>query len=293
MNPLFDAFWRAVAYCMHPRVMLWSVAPLLLAGGAVFALGWLYWEGAIASLRATMEQWALVASFMAWLDSVGGAKLHALMAPMILVALAVPLVVVLALVLVATLMTPAIVALVVQRRFPDLERRHGASWWQSLLWSLVCTVVALIALVLSIPLWFVPPLVLILPPLIWGWLTCRVFTFDVLAAHASAAERRQIVHEQRWRLLAIGIVCGYLGAAPSVVWALSAAALVFAPLLIVISVWLYTLVFVFAGCWFAHFALAELQRLRLRTPSPVPTLVPLDPSSEILSPPLSPPRSPP
>jgi hypothetical protein len=27
-------------------------------------------------------------------------------------------------------------------------------------------------------------------------------------------------------------------------------------------VWLYTLVFAFAACWFAHFSLAELQRLR-------------------------------
>jgi Etoposide-induced protein 2.4 (EI24) len=279
MSPLFDAFWRAVAYCMHPRVLLWSLAPLLLAGGAVFGLGWLYWESAIASLRATLDQWELVASFMAWLDSMGGAKLHALMAPMILVALAVPLVVVVALLLVAALMTPAIVALVVRRRFPDLERREGASWWQSLGWSLLCTLVALVALVLSIPLWFVPPLVLILPPLIWGWLTCRVFAFDVLAAHASAEERRQIVHAERWRLLAMGVVCGYLGAAPSLVWALSALALVFAPLLVVISVWLYTVVFAFAACWFAHYALAALQRLRQQAPAMSPVTL------EALSPP--------
>ena len=73
---------------------------------------------------------------------------------------------------------------------------------------------ALAALVLSIPLWFVPPLVVVLPPLIWGWLTCRVFAYDVLAAHASADERRHILHQhRRWPLLAIGVACGYLGAA--------------------------------------------------------------------------------
>ena len=63
-------------------------------------------------------------------------------------------------------------------------------------------------------------------------------------------------------LLAMGVACGYLGALPSLLWAFSAAALIFAPLLVVVSVWLYTLVFVFSSCWFAHFALAELQRLR-------------------------------
>ena len=60
----------------------------------------------------------------------------------------------------------------------------------------------------------------------------------------------------------MGIACGYLGALPSMMWALSAATLIFAPLLVLASVWLYTLVFAFASLWFAHFALAELQRLR-------------------------------
>ena len=116
------------------------------------------------------------------------------------------------------------------------------------------------------PLWFVPPLVLIVPPLIWGWLSCRVMGFDVLAEHASADERRAVLREHRWPLLAIGVVCGYLGAAPTLLWALGAAALIFAPVLVLVSVWLYTLVFAFAALWFAHYALAALQRLRARQP---------------------------
>ena len=47
-------------------------------------------------------------------------------------------------------------------------------------------------------------------------------------------------------VLAIGVVTGYLGAAPSLLWALSALTVVLAPLLIPLSVWLYTLVFAFA-----------------------------------------------
>jgi Etoposide-induced protein 2.4 (EI24) len=271
---IYEAFWRAVANCLHPRVILWTLLPLVIAGSAVFGLGWLYWESAIDGVRNTLERWELVAAFLRWLDSVGGATVHAMMAPMILVALAVPLMVVVALVLVASLMTPAVVSVVALQRFPTLERKNGAAWWQGLLWSLACTAAALVALALSIPLWFVPPLVLILPPLIWGWLTCRVFTFDVLASHASTAERRQVAHEERWPLLAIGIVCGYLGAAPSLVWAFSAVTLVLAPLLVVASMWLYTLVFAFAACWFAHYALAALQRLRERESNVITEVTP-------------------
>jgi hypothetical protein len=274
MRELIDSFWRAAAYCLHPKVILLSLLPLLLAVGAVLGLGWFYWESAVAAVRASLEQWSLVVSFLHWLDSIGAAAFGALLAPLIVVALAVPLIVVASLLLVAWLMTPSLVSLVAARRFPLLERKHGAGWFSAGLWSIGYMLLALVLLVLSLPLWFVPPLVLVLPPLIWGWLTYKVMSFDVLADHASADERRQLMREQRWPLLAIGIVAGYLGAAPSLLWAVNAAALVLAPLLVVLSVWLYTLVFAFAALWFAHFALAALQRVRQQAEAPVVEPVP-------------------
>ncbi len=271
MKHLFDAFWRASAYCLHPRVILLSLAPLLLAGSLTLALSYYYWEPAVAGVREMLEGWVLIDTLLKWLEGVGAGGLRALIGPLVIVALALPVVVVLSLLMVALLMLPALVSLVVKRRFAALEAKRGASQWQSALWSLGCTCVALLALGLSIPLWFVPPLVLILPPLIWGWLTCRVMAFDVLAEHASADERRAILHQHRWPLMAIGVVCGYLGAAPTLLWALGAAALVLAPLLVLVSVWLYTLVFAFAALWFAHYALAALQQLRAAVSVPVAT----------------------
>jgi hypothetical protein len=262
MRQILDALWRAVAYCLHPRVILWSLLPLLVAGGAVFALGWAYWEGAVAAVRGALEQWSLVTAMLQWLESIGANGLRTLMAPLILVALSVPVVVVCTLVLVALLVTPAIVRLVAARRFPQLQKCQGAAWWQGLLWSLCCTAAALLAMALSVPLWFIPPLVLVVPPLIWGWLTYRVLAFDVLSLHATPAERRFLIRTRRSRLFVMGVICGYLGSAPSLLWAASAAALIFAPLLVVLSVWLYTLVFAFASCWFAHFLLDDLDRLR-------------------------------
>ncbi len=101
------------------------------------------------------------------------------------------------------------------------------------------------ALVVSLPLWLVPPLILILPPLIWGWLTYRVMAFDALSEHASREERREVFRRHRGWLLGIGVLTGYLGAAPSLLWAsgaLFAAAFV---ILVPLAIWIYTLVFAF------------------------------------------------
>ncbi|MEO8525810.1 MAG: EI24 domain-containing protein [Caldimonas sp.] len=259
---LLDAFWRAAAYCLHPRVIALSLAPLLIVGGAAWALGFFFWEPAVDAVRGSLEEWSLLASVFRWLASVGGSGFQSVVAPLLIVALAVPVFVVASLVVVASVMTPAMVRLVAARRFPQLECRRGAGFWQSLAWSLTCTVAALVALVVSIPLWFIPPLVLVVPPLIWGWLSYRVFAFDVLALHASRDERRRLTAKHRWSLFGMGVVTGYLGAAPSLLWAVSALALVFAPLLIVVSIWLYTLVFAFSALWFAHYLLAALRDLR-------------------------------
>ena len=275
MNTLLDAFWRAALGCLHPRVILWSLIPLLLSAGATLTLGWLYWESAVAAVRTFLEDWALVASLLTWLESLGGGAFRAVLAPLIVVALSVPLVVVLALLLVAWTMTPSLVNWVAQRRFAGLQRRSGASgWWASALWSLGCTLLALGTLLVSLPLWFVPPLAVVIPPLVWGWQAARVFSFDTLALHATPQERRLIMHDHRWTLLAMGIVCGLLGSLPSLIWALGALTLVFAPLLVLASVWLYTLVFAFASLWFAHFTLAQLARLR-----PPPAATPAAPTT--------------
>jgi hypothetical protein len=290
VKELLDSFWRAAAYCVHPRVILWSLLPLLLAAGLVAGLGWFYWDAAVSAVRAGLEQWSSLMRFVGWLDSFGLAAIGTGLAPFVVVLLAVPLIVVLSLLLVAWLMTPALVRLVHERRFADLQRKHGAGWWGSALWSLGYMLVALLLLVLSLPLWLIPPLVLVLPPLIWGWLTYKVMSFDVLAEHASGAERRLLIREQRWPLLTIGVTTGYLGAAPALLWAFSAATLVLAPVLVLTSLWLYTAVFAFSSLWFAHFALQALRVQRLRDPpTPLPPVAEVDAIGTAAPPVLPPP----
>ncbi len=274
MRDVFDSFWRAAAYCLHPRVILWSQLPLWIIAAAVLGLGWLYWETAVAAVRSWLEHWSLMTALLQWLESHGADTFRSVVAPLIVVALAVPLIVLASLLLVAWLITPALVRLVAERRFVQLQRLGSTrAGWQGWAWSLGCTAVALIFLVLSAPLWLIPPLALILPPLIWGWLAAKVLSFDTLASHATITERRQLLHEHRWVLLGMGILVGLLGSAPSLLWAVGALTLIFAPLLAVVSVWVYMLMFCFGTLWFAHFLLARLWLLRQDGAMPPPPQV--------------------
>ena len=262
MSNLLDSFWRAVLYCLHPRVIALSILPVVILAAGSLGLGYFFWESATAAVRSNLDSYALVNSMVRWLEGLGLANLRLVLAPVLLLFMAIPVIVIVTLLFVATFMTPAMVALVAERRFPKLERKKGGALLTSLFWSLGSTLLAVIALVLSMPLWLVPPLILVLPPLIWGWLTYRVMSYDALAEHASSEERRQIFRAHRGPLLLIGVLSGYLGAAPSVVWASGAMFVAMAPILVPVAIWIYTLVFAFSSLWFAHYTLAALEQLR-------------------------------
>ena len=272
MSKLLDSFWRAVMYCLHPRVIALSILPLVIMAAVALGLGYFYWETALTAVRSNLDSYSLVNAMVRWLEELGLSNLRLVLAPVVLLFLAIPVIVIVSLLFVASFMTPAMVALVAERRFPQLERKKGGSLLASVVWSLGSTMLAAIALVLSIPLWLVPPLILILPPLIWGWLTYRVMSYDALADHASRDERRQIFKQHRLQLLGIGVLSGYLGAAPSLIWASGAMFVAMAPILVPIAIWIYTLVFAFSSLWFAHYTLAALQQLRQNNNSIAPDL---------------------
>ncbi len=259
---MLDSAWRALAYCLHPRVIYLSLLPLFLAGLTLGLLTWFGWEPGVAAVRQALDSWGVSHMALNWLDRAGLSFLRTAVAPFILVLIAVPLVIVACLLLVASFMTPALVKLVHQRRYASLRSGAATPWWRALLWSLGATLVALVLLIASLPLWLIPALAVVLPPVIWGWLTYRVMAFDTLADLASPAEREALLRQHRTSLLAMGILCGYLGAAPAALWALGALTIYLAPFMLLLSVWIYTLVFAFSSLWFAHYLLPALQALR-------------------------------
>ena len=151
MTLFLDSFWRAVAYCLHPRVIALSFLPLVIMVALSLGLGYFFWDAALDWVRALLDasdllttMWALAAR--AW----ARATCKSVLAPLIVMFAVTPLIVIVSLLLVAALMTPALVALVAERRFPQLERKkrrlaagqHRSGRWAPRCWPLIALVVS-------------------------------------------------------------------------------------------------------------------------------------------------------
>ena len=265
MRLFLDSFWRAFAYCLMPRVMLLSLLPLAMLLVLSLSWGYFYWAPTQEWVRDMLDAWQLLQGMLIWLESHGADGLQAVLIPLVVIFAITPVLVVVSLLAVSLMMSPAMTQLVVSRRFAHLAMKHGASVWTSLGWTLLSTLGALLAMAVTLPLWFVPPLMFVIPPLVWGWLSYRVMVFDALAQHASREERIAIGRQHRLWLLTIGVITGYMGGIPGVVWASGAAFAMAFPLLIPLAIWLYALVFAFTSLWFTHYSLGALEKLREST----------------------------
>ena len=286
MRLFLDSFWRALAYCLMPRVITLSLLPLAMLMVLSVSWGYFYWAPTQDWVREMLASWQVLQSMMDWLQNNGAGELQAVMVPLVVIFAITPALVVVSLLAVSLMMTPALVDLVVQRRFAHLALKHGGTTLTSLAWTLGSTVIALLAMLISLPLWVVPPLMFIVPPLIWGWLSYRVMVYDALVAHASRDERLEIGRKHRVWLLLMGVLTGYIGALPSLVWASGALFAAAFLVLIPLAIWIYALVFAFTSLWFAHYSLGALEALRAESDTvvmgasvPLPTVALQDDSS--------------
>lgn len=265
MPHLLRSLARALASLMHPRVLWLTIVPLLVAGCVWGVVLWFSWSALIALVHQYLDQFSLSQTAYNVLSAIGLYGLHLVIAPFIVVTLVVPLIVVTVLLVTAVWAMPAVIRHLAHHRYAHLERRHGGSWLGGIAQAGLATVVCLLVVVVSLPLWLVPPFFAVIPPLLWGWLTYRVMAYDALAAHASAAERAMLMRRHRWPLLAMGIATGLLGSMPALLWVTSAAMIILFPFVALAAIWLYALIFVFSALWFAHFCLGELHNLRSET----------------------------
>ena len=291
MRLFLDSFWRAFAYCLMPRVMLLSLLPLAMLLVLSVSWGYFYWEPTQDWVRNMLASWQVLQGMLDWLQDKGAGELQAVVIPLVVIFAITPILVVISLLAVSLMMTPALVDLVVQRRFAHLALKHGGTTLTSLAWTVVSTVMAMVAMLITLPLWAVPPLMFIVPPLIWGWLSYRVMVFDALVTHASREERITIGRRHRIWLLLIGMLTGYLGALPSIVWASGAVFAAAFLVLIPLAIWIYALVFAFTSLWFTHYSLGALEALRAESDTvvmgasvPLPTVASEDDPSTPTSP---------
>lgn len=263
LQQVFKSFGLALVGTMHPRMLWLSLRPFLIVSILWGLLIWLTWTPALEALSIFLT----TSMFTSWIQEgliwAGFENARAWIAPLFFVMLIIPLITISLLVFIAFSTVPAIVKIVArQPSYHGLECKQGGGLLGSLIYSLWSALICLVLVVLTLPVWWVPPLVAVLPPLLWGWLTMRLMSYDVLAKHASTEERDVLIEKYRWALLTMGILSGMLGAVPTFFWATSALALVLFPLVSFVALWIYSLIFVFAALWFSHFLLDALQTLR-------------------------------
>ncbi|CAM3690748.1 EI24 domain-containing protein [Polynucleobacter antarcticus] len=263
MQQVIKAFGLALIGTMHPKMLWLSLRPFLLVSILWGCFIWLTWTPALEMLSIFLT----TSIFTSWIQEgliwAGFENARAWIAPLFFVMLLIPIIAISLLVLIAFTTVPAIIRRVTrQHTYQDLDKKNGGGFFGSVVYTLWSVLICLALVMLTLPVWWVPPFVAILPPLLWGWLTMRLMSYDVLAQHASAEERDILLLKYRWPLLAMGIFSGMLGAVPTFFWATSALALVLFPIVSFVALWVYSIIFVFAALWFAHFLLQALKDLR-------------------------------
>jgi hypothetical protein len=273
MNDIFRSFGRALISQLHPRMLMLTVLPFVLATLLWGGLLWWWWDPIMSTTRALLEGSMLTSWIYSALDWFGLQSMRAVVAPLFVAALAVPLVIASMLVFISIFSVPSAVRHL-ERSYPDLAKAHGGSLLGSVFQSLGSTFVFLVLVLVTLPLWLVPPFFALIPPVLWGWLTYRVMTYDALAEHATAEERKALMHRHRVPLLVMGVAVGLLGSAPTLLWVSSAAIIFLFPFVLAGTLWLYVLIFIFSALWFGHFCLHALARLRAERAAAAPPAAP-------------------
>jgi len=94
MNDLLRSFGRALASVLHPRMLWLTLAPFLAAAVVWGAILWFSWQTLIGATRGWLDSWSFTTTLYHLFDWAGFSSLHAVVAPFIVVAIAIPLIVV-------------------------------------------------------------------------------------------------------------------------------------------------------------------------------------------------------
>ena len=236
MTGVAIALRRALDDFRSPRVLALALLPPVAAIVLCAVLAWAYAD----DWARMISGWIEGTSWLAWVRewSLDGAVIWG--SGILAVAALIPIVLITAVVVTEIFVMPVVVPLVGRRYYPQLEQQRGGTIAGSAWHALSTTVVFAILWLVTLPLWFTGVGALLLPPLLSAWFNQRMFRYDALAEHASAAEYEAVVRALRGRLFLLGLVLALFYAIP-----------IFNLLVPVLSALAFT-----------HLCLAELARLR-------------------------------
>jgi CysZ protein len=234
MSGILRAYLKASRSLFLPEVLGHFLWPVLAAAAAWLGLGLVFWDRLAHVLAGLLFHLGPLARGTAAAAAVAGSLKVALYL------LSIPLALVTSVFILELVALPFILERVAGRDYPELERRHGGSQWQSLRNTAISFALAAAVAVITLPLWLVPGAGVAISLGLSAWLNYRSFRYDVLMHHADAAELRDLPQAHRGRLLLL---------------ALGAATLTFVPLVNLLAV-------PFAGLAFLHYLLHQLARGR-------------------------------
>jgi uncharacterized protein involved in cysteine biosynthesis len=235
MTAILDALARALRDLFSLRVLWVVVWPMLLALLLWLALGVTFW----GTFSGWIEQGLDAIGIQTWLTELEPAWIANALQALLHLMLFVPLVMLTALVITALFGMPALVRVVAERDYPDLERENGGSLIGSL-WNAVVAIAVFVAVWLAtLPLWLIGVGVIV-PFVAAAYLNQRLFRYDAIAEHASAGEMAELFRQERSSWWGLGLLTGLVQ---------------FVPLLNLLGP-------VFAALAFIHFGLARLARQR-------------------------------
>lgn len=237
MIPVLDALSRAFRDLFRFQVLWIVIWPILVAALLWFILGVVFWStfsGWIASGLTAI-------GIQTWLEGVEPRWIAYGIQGVAHLILFVPLVFITALVITALFAMPALVHLVADRDYPQLERENNGGITGSLLNALLAIGIFIVIWLATIPLWLVGAGVVV-PFIAAAYLNQRLFRYDALAEHARREEMGTIFSTCRPSLWGLGLLTGLVQFIPFFN--------LFAPVL--------------AALAFVHFGLARLAELRHR-----------------------------
>jgi CysZ protein len=235
VTSVFEALSRAFRDLFQFQVLWIVIWPILAASLLWLLLGVAFWStfsGWIASGLTAI-------GIQTWLEGVEPRWVAYGIQAIAHLILFVPLVFITALVITALFAMPALIHLVADRDYPNLERENGGGFAGSLLNALIALGIFVAIWLITLPLWLIGA-GMVIPFIATAYLNQRLFRYDALAEHASQDEMRAIFSSRRSLLWGLGLLTGLVQFIPILN--------LFAPVLTALA--------------FIHFGLARLKNLR-------------------------------
>ena len=195
----------------HPR-MLWLMAwPMLVSLAVWVTVAFFLWSRLAVWIAELLKQWAAPISGWAPFD-LGTAATF--IANFMLLVLFFPLVYLTVLFILGIFGMDKMVNHVAAQMSPSPERRRGGGTAGSIWNGIVSLGGMVLAFLVSLPLWLVPPLGPIAVLGILSWVNQRLLRYDALAEHADKPEMQRIFRERRAGLYSLGLLLALAGYIP-------------------------------------------------------------------------------